>query len=190
LMAVVMAGGRATRFGGEVEKALLEVGGVPLLVRAFNAVGMDGLNEVAVAVSPHTPRTREEARRRGMSTIDTQGLGYHQDVTCILEECDSFLTVNVDVPFVTRNHVGRLLESYEGGSIAVIVDAATTNTVVDGRSLGTMQDGRRFIWVGLNIVTPNPETKTILFDDPMLAVNINDEDDLATANAIALEKGI
>lgn len=190
MMAVVMAGGRATRFDGRVEKALLEVGGKTLLMRSIEALELDGISEIAVAVSPHTPGTRRAAEAFGVSVIDTRGHGYHEDVTQIMEEQDVFLTLNVDVPFVTKDHVARLLEAHEGGSIAAIVDASNVHDGIDDGAVATGTKGERFAWVGLNIVTSDPETKTLLLDDAMLLVNINDEDDLVRANAMALERGI
>lgn len=190
MIAVVMAGGMASRFGGGVEKALLVVGGASLLERAVKALQLEELDEVAVATSPHTPATAEEARRLGVRIVETKGLGYHQDVTEMLEEHDVFLTLNVDVPFITKDHVRRLLAAHDGGSVAAVVDMPSSESSSDSGARGTCPDGRRFVWVGLNIVTDNPETKTVLFDEPLLAININDEQGLARARAIALERGV
>ena len=191
MKAVIMAGGRATRFDGEVEKALLEVGGRNLLRRSVDALQHGRLSEILVAVSRRTPRTRIEAERAGLKVIDTLGKGYHQDIMELLEKLDDvFLTLNVDVPFVTEHHVARLLEAFDGNSLAAVVHTSRAAVRPRTESVGVDEAGEAFTWVGLNIVTPNPETETIMFDDPLLAVNINDEDDLARANQIASERGL
>jgi len=191
MKAVIMAGGRATRFDGEVEKALLEVGGRSLLGRSVDALQQDRLNGVLVAVSQRTPRTRIEAERAGLKIIDTLGKGYHQDIMELLETLDDvFLTLNVDVPFVMEHHVARLLEAFDGNSLAAVVRTSRTAVRPRTESVGVDEAGEAFTWIGLNIVTPNPETETIVFDDPILAVNINDEGDLARANQIASERGL
>ena len=189
MMAVIMAGGRSSRFRAKVEKAMLSVGGRLLLERALEALQVDGVSEVAVAVSPHVPETRREAERLGLRIIDTTGEGYHEDVTRILEDTDAFLTINVDVPFVGRSHVKRLLEEYDGGSVAAVVDLPGRETELYDESTVVTEDGRRVVWVGLNVVTPNPQTRMVRLDDPLLAVNVNDEEDLARADSIALAKG-
>ncbi len=191
MKAVIMAGGRAARFDGEVEKALLEVGGRSLLRRSVDALRQDGLSGVLVAVSRHTPRTRTEAEKAGLKVIDTPGNGYHQDVTELLEKLDDvFLTLNVDVPFVAEHHVARLLRAFDGNSLAAVVHASRVAVRPRTESVGVNKAGEAFAWIGLNIVTPNPETETIVFDDPLLAVNINDEGDLARANQMASERGL
>ena len=190
MMAVIMAGGRSTRFRSKVEKAMLSVGGRLLLERAIEALQVDGISEVVVAVSPHVPETRREAERRGLRVIDTAGEGYHEDVTRILEDTDAFLTINVDVPFVGRSHIERLLDEYDGGSVAAVVDLPGGETVPYDESTVVTDDGRRLVWVGLNIVTPEPKTRMVRLDDPLLAVNVNDEEDLARADSIALAKDI
>jgi adenosylcobinamide-phosphate guanylyltransferase len=190
LIAVVMAGGRATRFSARVEKALLEVGGKTLLLRAVEALRVSGVDEIWVAVTPHTPGTKEEAERMGLRAIETRGEGYHEDVIEILERRDVFLTLNVDVPFVSRTHVERLLEAYDDGSVAAVTTESCTDSEPDAESTCVWTDGRRFVWVGLNVVTSDPETKLVLLDDPLLAVNVNDEGGLELANRLASDRGI
>ena len=190
MMAVIMAGGRSSRFRSKVEKAILQVGGRSLLLRTLEALRVEGISDVAVAVSPHAPKTRREAERLGLRIVDTSGDGYHEDVMGILEDNDVFLTVNVDVPFVRRSHVEKLLEGYDGGSVAAVVDVPDDDSRPYEESTLTAPDGSRFAWVGLNIVTSNPQTRMVRFDDSLLAVNVNDEEDLAKADSIAVERGI
>ncbi|HIH01451.1 TPA: NTP transferase domain-containing protein [Thermoplasmata archaeon] len=189
-MAVIMAGGRSSRFRSKVEKAMLEVGGKPLLLRVLEALQVEGISDVAIAVSPHVPETRREAERLGLRTVDTSGDGYHEDVTRILEDTEIFLTANVDVPFLRRSHVEKLLEGYDGGSVAAVVNVPDDGVGLYDGSTVTAPDGSRLVWVGLNIVTPNPKTRMVRLDDPLLAVNINDEEDLARADSIAVERGV
>ena len=189
-MAIVMAGGRATRFAGNVEKGLLTVGNATLLERCLDALSVDEIDEILVATSPHTPMTREKAARLGAGSIETAGEGYHEDIDRLLGIHNRFLTLNVDVPFVNRSHVTRLTGAFDGRSIAAVVPQSILDTPVQAESTGIDEGHSGFIWVGLNIVTSDPDTLTLPFEDPLLAVNINDEADLARAREIALVKGI
>jgi GTP:adenosylcobinamide-phosphate guanylyltransferase len=189
--ALIMAGGRATRFGAEVEKALLEVGGRSLLERAVRTLRSDLLSGIHVVVSHHTPRTTERAREMGVEVIETRGLGYHQDLLELLDKIDdAFLTLNVDVPFIREHHVVRILEAFDGRSIAAATPTTSALTEPREESVGNNATGMSIAWVGLNIVTREPETEVILLDDPLLAVNVNDEDDLKLANKISYERGL
>jgi GTP:adenosylcobinamide-phosphate guanylyltransferase len=50
--------------------------------------------------------------------------------------------------------------------------------------------GEEMIWAGLNFVTMNPETDFLVFEDPLLTLNINNEADLEFAQRLALERRI
>ena len=183
-----MAGGRATRFKSDVEKALLTVGGLTLLERALEALSVSGVDEIVVATSRHTPMTADRAAELGIKVFQTAGAGYHEDVMQLLDSHNPFLTLNVDVPFVRDTHIKAMLEAFDGNSLAGVLPessaelAAREGTIVQG------SNGARYLWVGLNVVTPNPETGMVELDDPLLAININDEEDLARANALADER--
>ncbi|UCE90791.1 MAG: NTP transferase domain-containing protein [Methanobacteriota archaeon] len=190
MIGIVMAGGRASRFREPVEKGLLTVGGRSLLERSLDALHVDGIDEIAVAVTPHTPKTKEAAAGLGFRAVDTSGAGYHEDVMRLLNDHDSFLSLNVDAPFVRKEHVSDLMRRFNGGSLAGVIKESTAISTPDEDSVVVAEDGERLVWVGLNIVTPNPHTAIALFDDPLLAVNVNDEKDLARADETARELGI
>ena len=190
LIAIVMAGGKATRFGRGVEKATLEVGGTTLLERSLRSLAVDGVSEALVAVSPATQRTKGLADAIGAETVMTMGRGYHEDVTGLLEVHGTFVSVNVDVPFVTREHVLRMVDAYEGTSVAAVVPSSISLSPPRAESTGIGAAGGEYVWVGLNIVTPDPETALLEYADPLLSVNINDEEDLRFAESIARKRGV
>ncbi|UCE45770.1 MAG: NTP transferase domain-containing protein [Methanobacteriota archaeon] len=185
-----MAGGKATRFKTKVEKALLEVGHKTLLQRSLETLSLKEVTKVLVATSPHTPHTAEKAAQLGVEVIETPGEGYHEDVVHLLKTYPQLLTLNVDVPFVTRAHVALLLKAFDGRSLAGVISASKVQGAPRENSLAMNDGGDEFAWVGLNIATPNPDTATFELDDPLLAVNINDEADLAAANALAIDRGL
>ena len=41
------------------------------------------------------------------------------------------------------------------------------------------------LWIGLNFVTASPEISLLVYDDPLLAINVNTEEDLLTARKLA-----
>ena len=188
LIAIIMAGGKATRFHRHVEKGVLRVGDLTLLERSLRALSAGKVDRAVVASSPHTPETGRAAEELGAEVVDTSGLSYHDDIVELLDLHDRFLSLNVDVPFVNGGHVSRILEAYEGTSVAAVVRSEASLMAPERGSVGTGPDGRANIWVGLNIVTPDPETALLEFDDPLLSVNINDDDDLALADRMARER--
>ncbi len=189
MIAVIMAGGRASRFRRPIEKAVLEVGGRTLIQRTAEALGVPGVERVAIAVTPHTSRTEALAKQLGIEVLRTEGAGYHEDVLQLMDALGPFMSVNVDVPFVTKEHVKRMLDRGEGGSLTAVVPDNLALGRPDRESVMKDGSGREMIWVGLNIVSPLPDIELVEYDDPLLTVNINDEDDLAFAEELARKYG-
>lgn len=190
MIGVIMAGGKASRFREPVEKGLLTVGGRSLLERSLDALRVDGVDEIAVAVTPHTPKTGEQARLMGIEAIETTGTGYHEDINQLLESRECFVTVNVDTPFIRREHVIELLGRFDGGSLAAVAPESQDLPAPDESSIAVGDRSPRLIWVGMNIVTPDLNTAMALFDDALLTVNVNDEESLERADRMALKLDI
>lgn len=190
MIAIVMAGGKATRFSKRVEKATLDIGGKTLLERTVNALREGGAEEVVVAVAPAAKETRRLAIRLGAEVAETSGVGYHEDVLDLLRERGPFMSLNVDVPFVTADHVRVLAERSVRGSVSAVVPLSLAIGSVDNESALIDDRGKKMLWVGLNYVTPNPMNYLEIFDDPLLTVNVNNESDLEFARKLAAQRGL
>jgi len=182
-----MAGGKASRLGGNREKALLEVGGRPLLSRAADALRVEGIDEIVVAVTKATPRSKELAKNVGLTVLQTSAKGYHQDTLELLVKYGSFISLNVDIPFIRPEHVKKLLEASDKESLAAVIPSSLALREPDKDSVGDDGTGESVIWIGLNFVTSNPETSCLGYDDPLLSININTDEDMAFARRIFAE---
>jgi GTP:adenosylcobinamide-phosphate guanylyltransferase len=189
MIAVIMAGGQATRFARPTEKAVLEIAGRTLLERATDALEVPKIEGVVAAVSPHTVRSEEFARELGIEIFRTRGEGYHEDTVQLMDALGPFVSLNVDAPFVTRDHVKAMLGRQEGGSLTAVVPEGLAIRRPDSDSVMTDASGRRLVWAGLNIVRPVPDIELVEYDDPLLTININNEDDLEFARKVAEEDG-
>jgi len=190
LIAIIMAGGRSTRFRKPTEKATLSVGGLKLLERSANALNVEGIDDVIVATGSHTPDTESLAMSLGIESVRTKGSGYHQDTIELLGMYGNFVSLNVDVPFVSGHHVRRLLAACRNESLSVVTPASEALVRPDRDSVMKDVEGADTIWVGLNFVTADPRTGFLVLDDPLLSVNINTETDLEFAEKLAMERGI
>ncbi len=189
MIGVIMAGGKATRFSG-AEKGLLKVGGKTLLERAADALDVAGIDERIVAVTDRTQGTADAARKQGFSVAETKGRGYHQDILELLDSYDTFASLNVDVPFAKPNHVERLLEVAEDESVASVVPLAIAMVEPDSDSRVVHEKFGELVWIGLNYVTNEPETAFAVFEEPLLSINVNTQEDLDLANRIAKERSV
>ena len=188
MIGVVMAGGQATRLNRRVEKALLEVGWRTLLGRASDALSADGIDEIVVAVTHWTPKTKAVAEGLKLRTVETSGSGYHEDTLELLKEFGNYVSLNVDVPFIDTQHVERLVRHVRSESLAAVVPASMALKDPDDESLGVDDQGNAIVWVGLNYVTSQPKTGFLVYQDPLLTLNINTEDDLSLVRAIAAQR--
>jgi adenosylcobinamide-phosphate guanylyltransferase len=184
---VILAGGRATRLG-RVEKGLLTFMGRTLLDIAVDAALDSGVGPILVAVSPHTPRTAAYAKSCGLRVLETAGIGYHEDVKSLLEERRPFLSLAVDLPFVRGRHIAALAEAYRGRSLAGALPAGLLPA--DAGTEGVPDDEWRGLApVGINVVDRSEFSCIFLFDDPLLAYNVNTLDDLKRAEGRARSLG-
>jgi GTP:adenosylcobinamide-phosphate guanylyltransferase len=190
LKAVIMAGGRAQRFKTPVEKATLIVRGRTLLERSAAALSVKGIDEIKVAGTRRTTETHRLARKLGLELLETEGKGYHEDVLEMLRTLGSFVSLNVDVPFVAKKDIRELMASIGDRSIASVAPAELAMGKPSPDSVMVDPKGREMIWLGFNYVTKRPDTDLLVFEDPILTININNEEDLAFAEMMARRKKI
>lgn len=185
MKAVVMTGGRGSRFGRRVEKAVLRVGGVSLLERSIAALSVPDIDSTIVASTHMSTETERLAKDIGVEVVRTSGTDYHADTLELLGTLGRYASVNVDVPFVSKAHVNSLLAACGTGSAAAVVPVELSFVEPEQGSVMIGPDGRMMVWVGLNIVSDDDETGLLVLEDGLLTVNINDDKDLQLANDLA-----
>jgi GTP:adenosylcobinamide-phosphate guanylyltransferase len=145
---------------------------------------VDRVDEIAVAITKATPQSKELATKLGLSVLQTSTKGYHEDTLEILDAFGSFISLNVDIPFIRPEHVRKLLEASDKESLAAVIPSSIAMREPDKDSVGDDGTGKNVIWIGLNFVTSNPETSYLTYDDPLLSININTDEDLAFARKL------
>jgi adenosylcobinamide-phosphate guanylyltransferase len=181
LTTVIMAGGKSSRMGPRIEKALLKIGRETLLERTVAAIRKSTAGDIIVATTPATPKTGKFAVKLGLAVLETPGKDYVDDVYFLLDKFKSYLSVNVDIPFMNPEAIDLLLSKVKRKSIACVLLKESVNYPVSEDSVGKDEEGKEVIWIGLNYVTPTTETDLLVMDDELLAININTPFDLAMA---------
>jgi adenosylcobinamide-phosphate guanylyltransferase len=184
MIAVIMAGGRSTRMGGRIEKPIIRLGKETLLERAVSAVNGSRISDFIVATTSNTPKTTEFAIGRGFAVLETPGKDYHEDVYFLLDRIGPYISLNVDIPFMTPSAIDRLISESNRESIACALPREKVSYSVDRDSVGKGKDGKTYIWIGLNYVTLSKDTGILILDDERLAININTPFDIALAAGI------
>ena len=193
LTALVMAGGKATRMGGNVEKPMLQVDGKSMLQHVIDTLReVQTIDRIVVAASSNTPYTTIEARKLGVETLDTPGDGFEEDMRLAIRKLGlkDVLVVSADLPLITpdivREAVGRYRKSGKP-ALAVMVK------VEDYERLGAKPqyifevDGQRLTAVGINLVDGRHieekelDQEVFLVDSRDVILNVNNSRELELA---------
>lgn len=113
MLALILAGGEGSRLRLG-EKALVMVAGRPMLSRVIDAFTRAGIDAVVVT-SNKTPFTRNFCRANDYDFIDTEGIGYVEDMceaVLMSGEEGPIFTSAADIPFLTPDIIGQVLDRY------------------------------------------------------------------------------
>ncbi|QDA31526.1 GTP--adenosylcobinamide-phosphate guanylyltransferase [Thermococcus indicus] len=174
-MIIIMAGGRSSRMGRE--KPVLKVGNRPMLLRVYEEAKK--VDEVLVALSRNTPKTRELCLREGIPFVETPGKGYVEDLIYLLREFGPFISVSADLPFVRASDFLAIKKAFDGKTSLTgvlplrLVPKDLKPIVYKGYAI-----------VGLNAVGTEGE-EFFELSNPLLALNVNTPEELKLANRIA-----
>ncbi|AAL80424.1 GTP--adenosylcobinamide-phosphate guanylyltransferase [Pyrococcus furiosus DSM 3638] len=174
-MIIIMAGGKSSRMGRE--KPVLKIAGKEMLLWVYEQA--EAVGEVLVALSRHTPRTRELCLREGIEFVDTPGRGYVKDVQWLLREFGPFISLSSDIPFVKSSDIYSLLKEFDG---KVSLTGVLPLEVVP-KDL-TPYSYMGYAIVGINGVAKEGE-KFFVFSNPLLALNVNTPRELELAKRVA-----
>lgn len=151
--------------------------------RVLAAVRSSSIEDVIVAVSPHTPETAEHV---AAETVETPGAGYVPDLSIALEEVGRpALTVAADLPLLTGALVDRVRRLSGGQTTAVYVPLSIAERVQASVDTTAEIEGRQVVPTGVNVVGASEEDRSLVLSDPRLAANVNRPDDRRRAEGLA-----
>jgi len=189
MIAIILAGGKSSRMTGGKgigeEKALIKIGGrgnqKRLIDLVVESVRESKVDDFIVAISKNTPKTEEYCKLVGYELVETLGEGYHEDLRYLLLRYPEFVSVACDIPFLRSVHINAIIDAYLSHRISITgaVPLDIVPNITPGYTLE--HEGKRLVSCGINVVTGSKNSIPFLFDDPLLAININTHDDLRIA---------
>jgi adenosylcobinamide-phosphate guanylyltransferase len=172
---IILAGGKSTRMGRE--KPILKIAGREMLLWVYDAASR--VDEVFVALSRNTPKTKELCIHEGIPFIETPGKGYVEDVQWLLKEFGPFVNSSADIPFIKASDFHAIEKAFDGKtSLTGVLPLQKVP-----RDLNPLVY-RSYAIVGLNAVGFEGENFFEL-ENPLLALNVNTPEDLKLAERIA-----
>ncbi len=189
--ALIMAGGKARRLKLEVEKPLLNFRGKPMIDCIIEALDIEEIERVAVAVTENTPETKAYLEEKGMEVIITPAKGYVEDLTYALRKLrlGKTITLTSDLPLIRKKDIKYVLSEYTSRgcpSLAVLCREEVY------KKLGLRADIKlpEGIPTGINVLDGEyleGEQCYLVVSNPRLAVNVNYNEDLKIAEKVLEE---
>jgi molybdenum cofactor cytidylyltransferase len=125
--AVLLAAGAGSRLGGR-PKALLQLGGVPLVVRQLIALSGAGVDEVAVVIGHHADAVEAAVQAFPITVVrnpapdDGQASSVRIGLAALSPRLDAVMVVPVDQPLVDAQDISALIGAFKKrGDAAMVV---------------------------------------------------------------------
>lgn len=192
VVGLIMAGGEGERLELNAEKPLVQLRGKAMIRYIIEAMNeLDEIEEIFVAVSPHTPETAKFVSKLDVVVLETPGEGFHPDMKRAVEEIGSktVLVVSADLPLIRPETLEEIINRFfRSGkpSLSVFVDRETLDLDIAPEE-DFMLDGKSVKPCGVNIVKgekivkPEIEQEDMILSKPELALNVNNKESLSLA---------
>ena len=187
MIAIILAGGKSSRLGKD--KGVIEIGGKKMIDIVIESVRESKAEDFFIATSTNAPMTRKYCERKDCNAIETPGEGYHEDLRYLLSRHPEFVSVACDIPFIKGEHIDAIIDFYfyYEKRRRISITGAVPRDIIPSSVVPSYvfeYENRELVAVGLNVVTNAKRNLPFVFNDPLLAVNINTGYDLGMASSI------
>jgi adenosylcobinamide-phosphate guanylyltransferase len=193
IIALIMAGGKGTRFGGDIEKPMAQFMGKPLIRIVIEATKESKMvAETYVAVTSFSQKTAQEARKASVKVVETDGKGYHADLQQAIQDANlrcPVLVISADLPLLSGEFldeiIGRYEESGKSALTVLIPEEVCRKYGVSGVS-PYEHEGKMYAVSGINIIDGNKileeqEQEVVVSSRPEAVFTVNASKDLEAA---------
>jgi len=193
IVALIMAGGKGTRFGGDTEKPMAKFNGKPLIRRVIEAAKeSQKIIEIYVAVTAHSPKTEQEVTKASVKVIETDGQGYHADVQQAVKDANitsPVMIISADLPLLNGEFLDEIIDTYEElGKPALTVLIPEEALIKHGMSAVSHyeHEGKTYAVSGINIIDgqrilEEQEQEVVVSSKPEAVFTVNSLKDLIAA---------
>ena len=193
VIALIMAGGKGTRFGKDIEKPMAHFMGKPLIRRVIEATKESKrISETVVAVTAISPNTTQEAKKASVKVIETDGKGYHEDLQQAVQaanlECP-VLIVSADLPLLTGEFLDEIVSKYEEAgkpALTVLIPEAAFRKYNIKAASPFEYNEKMYAVSGINIIDgrhilEEQEQEVVVSSRPEAVFTVNSTKDLESA---------
>jgi adenosylcobinamide-phosphate guanylyltransferase len=193
MVALIMAGGKGTRFGGDTEKPMALFNGKPLIRHVIKAVKeAERINEIYVAVTTYCPITSKEVAKASVNIIETDGQGYHADVRQAIKDANlncPVMIISSDLPLLNGKFLDEIIDRYEKSSkpaLTVLIPEKAFSKYGLSTVSPYEHQGIMYAVSGVNIIDgrrilEEQEQEVVVSDKPEAVFSLNSFNDLSIA---------
>jgi len=193
IVALIMAGGKGTRFGRDTEKPMALFNGKPLIRHVIKAVKeAERINDIYVAVTTYCPKTAKEAAKVSVNIIETDGQGYHADVRQAIKDTNlncRVMIISSDLPLLNGKFLDEIIDRYEKSgkpALTVLIPEKAFNKYGLSTVSPYEHQGIMYAVSGINIIDgcrilEEQEQEVVISDKPEAVFSLNSFNDLSVA---------
>ena len=187
MIGLVMCGGKGTRMKTAEEKLLLRYK-KPVIEHVIIALQESGcFSKVVCATSPNAPKTGKFVNRLGISSIETEGKDYVNDLNKALNNFDEPVFVSSgDLPLLDAEVVKKIVESTRDGDpwLSILVSKKFLDLIEIKPEYVITCDNKQYAYTGISIVNPKEISELrhvkesyVVINDKRVAINLNTKGD-------------
>ncbi|CAI07278.1 NTP transferase domain-containing protein [Aromatoleum aromaticum] len=190
--ALVLAAGRSSRMGAP-NKLLIEVGGVPMVLRAVNAARASCAESVTVVVGHEAEAVGTVLAASGATLVDNpdhaQGMSssLRHGIAALPDDIDAVIVLLGDMPRITAEHVDRVIAAFDPAAPSIVTpekDGRRGNPILWPREFFAAMAGICGDQGARGLIEHNADrVKRIAIDDDAIFVDVDRPGDLAQAEA-------
>ena len=182
-----MAGGKGTRMNLDNEKLLLKYK-KPIILHVIDSLkDSNCFSNILALTSSNSPKTKNFLQENNVEIINTNGIGYVEDLNFILQSTnDSVLVTSGDLPLLDQDIIKKIVKHHDPKKIWTSV--LVTNkflTMIGLKSDYSIQyNDQTCNYTGISIINANKinssknlDENYIVIDDKRIAFNLNTKQD-------------
>ena len=187
MIGLVMAGGKGTRMNLDHEKLLLKYK-KPIILHVVDSLkDSNCFSKILALTSSNSPNTKILLQENNIDVFDTNGIGYVEDLTLVLQSRnDSILVTSGDLPLLDEEIIRKIVKNYDSEKTWTSILVTTKFLTMLGleSNYSILHDNQNCNYTGISLINANKinssenlDENYIIIDDKRIAFNLNTKKD-------------
>ena len=187
MIGLIMAGGKGTRMNLDTEKLLLKYK-KPVIIHVVDSLNDSKcFSQILALTSSNSPNTKKLLQENNIEVFDTNGIGYVEDLTLVLQSRnDSILVTSGDLPLLDEEIIRKIVKNYnpEKTWTSILVTTKFLTTLGLESNYSILHNNQNCNYTGISLINSNKinssenlDENYIIIDDKRIAFNLNTKKD-------------